>query len=237
MKPISTFVTFRFLISMFIFSIIGVSVTANANLNVTGLNVTDLKKNAVQKWEQKLFEGQTSYSILQHKGQRALKAVSDGTASGLLLKKKIDLQQTPFLNWNWLIEQKLSGLNERSKSGDDFAARVYIVIDGGMMAWRAKSVSYVWSSNEAKGQVWDNAFVGSRVKMIAVRGKADKVGQWQNEKRNVYQDLITHFGDQGSADANLAAFRFIDVVAIMTDTDNSKGKAESYYGDLVFSAK
>ena len=225
----------RFLILLFSLSAC-LSVNA-AGLNVTDLNVTDLNNNTVQKWEQKRFDGQTTYSILQHKGQRALKAVSDGTASGLLLKKKIDLQKTPFLNWNWLIEQKLPGLNERSKGGDDFAARVYIVIDGGMMAWRAKSVSYVWSSNQAKGQVWNNAFVGPRVKMIALRGKQDNVGQWQNEKRNVYQDLMTHFGDQGSENANLEAYRFIDVVAIMTDTDNSKNKAESYYGDLVFSAK
>ena len=222
----------RFLISFFT-----LSVCLSANVNAADLNVTDLNNNVVQKWEQKLFDGQTTYSILQHKGQRALKAVSDGTASGLLLKKKIDLQNTPFLNWSWLIEQKLPGLNERSKAGDDFAARVYIVIDGGLMAWRAKSVSYVWSSNQNKGQVWNNAFAGSKVKMIAVRGKEDKEGQWQNEKRNVYQDLIAQFGDQGSEKANLEAYRFIDVVAIMTDTDNSKGKAESYYGDLVFSAK
>ena len=98
-------------------------------------------------------------------------------------------------------------------------------------------MSYVWSSNQNKGQVWNNAFAGSKVKMIAVRGKEDKEGQWQNEKRNVYQDLIAQFGDQGSEKANLEAYRFIDVVAIMTDTDNSKGNAESYYGDLVFSAK
>ena len=124
--------------SRLLISIFSLCVCLSANVNAADLNVTDLNNNVVQKWEQKLFDGQTTYSILQHKGQRALKAVSDGTASGLLLKKKIDLQNTPFLNWSWLIEQKLPGLNERSKAGDDFAARVYIVIDGGLMAWRAK---------------------------------------------------------------------------------------------------
>jgi hypothetical protein len=38
------------------------------------------------------------------------------------------------------------------------------------------------------------------------------------EKRNVYQDLIDTFGDQGSEKANLKAYNYI---AIMTDTDNS----------------
>ena len=223
----------RLLLSIFIISI-SFNVSANSNSNN---NVTDLANNAIQKWEHKVFEGETSYSILQHKGQRALKAVSNSTASGLLLKKKIDLQKTPFLNWRWLTEQQLPALNERSKGGDDFVARVYVVIDGGFAVWKSKSVSYVWSSNQARDQVWNNAFAGSKVKMISVRGKDDKIGQWYNEKRNVYQDLIKQFGDQGSESANLEAYRYIDVIAIMTDTDNSKSKTESYYGDVIFSAK
>ena len=223
----------RLLLSIFILSA-SFNVSANSNSNN---NVTDLANNGVQKWEHKVFAGETSYSILQHRGQRALKAVSDGKASGLLLKKKIDLQKTPYLNWRWLAEQKLPVLNERSKGGDDFVARVYVVIDGGMLVWRAKSVSYVWSSSQSKGQVWNNAFAGSKVKMISVRGKDARTGQWYSEKRNVYQDLIDQFGDKGNESANLKAYRYIDVVAIMTDTDNSKSKAESYYGDIVFSVK
>ncbi len=220
---------FRWLLSL---SIICVSLNVSANTNLT-----DLKNNGVQKWEQKVFAGETSYSIIQHKGQRALKAQSDSSASGLVLKKKIDLLKTPHLNWRWLIEQKMPQLNERSKGGDDFVARVYVVIDGGLMVWRSKSVNYVWSSNQSRGQVWNNAFAGSKVKMISVKGKDDKLGQWYTEKRNVYKDLIANFGDKGNNNANLKAYRYIDVVAIMTDTDNSKGKAESYYGDIVFTVK
>lgn len=220
---------FRFLVSLFI---ICISLNANANNNVT-----DLYNNGVTKWEHKVFEGQSVYTIVNHKGKRALKAASDGKASGLLLKKKIDLQKTPFMSWSWLAENKLPQFNERIKSGDDFVARVYVVIDGGLVVWNSKSLSYVWSSNQSKGQVWNNPFTGSKVKMLSVRGKEDNLGQWQNEKRNVYQDLIKYFGDKGSDSANQNAYRFIDVVAIMTDTDNSKGKAESYYGDIIFSAK
>lgn len=209
-----------------------------ASLNVSAdQNVTNLAKNGVLKWETKVFSGETKYNILAYKGQRALKAQSNASASGLLFKKKIDLQKTPNLNWRWLIEQKLAGLNERSKAGDDFVARIYVIIDGGMRVWRSKSLNYVWSSNQARGQVWNNAFAGNKVKMLSVRGKDAKMGQWFSEKRNVYKDLIKYFGDKGSERANLKAYRFIDVVAIMTDTDNSKRKAESYFGDVIFSAK
>ncbi|MEN8711598.1 MAG: DUF3047 domain-containing protein [Arenicellales bacterium] len=36
------------------------------------------------------------------------------------------------------------------------------------------------------------------------------------------------FGDQ---------IRYIDAIAIMTDTDNSKGEAITYYSDMYFSEK
>ena len=103
---------------------------------------------------QKIFSGKTAYSVVNYKGKLALKAQSDANASGLILKKKIDLQATPFINWSWLAEKNLPKLDERSKAGDAFSARVYLVIDGGMMAWRSKSVSYVWSSNQNKGQIY-----------------------------------------------------------------------------------
>lgn len=207
------------------------------SFSVSANNVTDLANNGVNNWEKKVFSGNTDYSIVEHKGQRALKAVSNGTGSGLILKKKIDLQKTPFINWRWLTEQKLPEFDERKKAGDDFVARVYLIIDGGLVKWRSKSVSYVWSSNESRGQIWNNAYLGDKLKMIAVKGKDDKLGQWYTEKRNVYQDLINSFGDKGSESANLKAYRYIDVVAIMTDTDNSKSKAETYYGDVIFSDK
>lgn len=225
---------FRYLLSL---SLIFLSLNVSANNSIPNLNVTDLNKNAVQKWETKSFSGTTAYSITNHKGKRALKALSNNNASGLLLKKRIDLQKRPFLNWSWLIENKLAPLNETISAGDDYVARVYVVIDGGLMAWNVKSINYVWSSSNTKNQVWKNPFLGSKVKMFAIRGKEDKVGQWYNEKRNVYQDLIKQFGNKGSEAANLKAYRYIDIVAVMTDTDNSKSKAETYYGDLIFSAK
>lgn len=198
-------------------------------------NLTSLDDNGIQKWEPKVFSGKTIYSIDEHKGRLALQAISRKTASGLMLKKKIDLALTPYINWSWLVEKKLQQLNERTKNGDDFIARIYVVIDGGFMLWKTKSLNYVWSSNQDKGLIWDNPFAGSSVKMMSIRGKGSEKGKWYQEKRNVYQDLIDIFGDKGSKEANQKTYRYIDIIAIMTDTDNSEKEAESYYGDIEFS--
>lgn len=200
-------------------------------------SLTLLNDASINRWEPQVFSGESIYTLCEYKGRKALQALSNSSASGLVLKKKIDLSTTPYLNWSWLVEKQLLALDERSKSGDDFIARVYVVIDGGFRVWKTKSLSYVWSSNQDQGVVWDNAFAGSKVKMMSVQGKDAKTGEWHEEKRNVYQDLIDVFGDQGSEAANLKTYQYIDVIAIMTDTDNSEKEAESYYGDIEFSAK
>jgi hypothetical protein len=197
-----------------------------------GIPLTSLNENRLTHWEPKVFVGETDYQIVDYLGRAALRALSVGSASGLVLKQRIDLTETPLLSWSWLIAKALPQLDERSKRGDDFAARVYVVIDGGLLLWRTKSLNYVWSSAQPRGAVWDNAFAGSNVQMIALRGKDAALGHWYNETRNVYQDLIEHFGDKGSESANRKSYRYIDVIAIMTDTDNSQSEAESYYGDI-----
>jgi hypothetical protein len=212
------------------------SVVTCLNVNASA-NLRLLHDADINGWEPQVFSGKSIYTLREHKGRKALQALSNSSASGLVLKKKIDLSATPYLNWSWLAEKQLLALDERSKSGDDFVARVYVVIDGGLRVWRTKSLSYVWSSNQDQGVVWDNAFAGSKVKMMSIKGKYAKTGEWHEEKRNVYQDLIDVFGDKGSEAANLKTYQYIDVIAIMTDTDNSEKKAESYYGDIEFSVK
>lgn len=212
--------------------LIGISACFNAS---AANNLTSLSENGIDNWEPEVFSGESVYSLHFYKNRTALKATSDSSASGLVLKKKIDLLETPFLNWSWLAESKLPLLDERTKDGDDYVARIYVVIDGGLFVWNTKSLSYVWSSNQNEGQVWNNAYAGSNLKMISVRGQGSKLGQWYDEKRNIFHDLIDHFGDKGSNEKNLKAYRYIDIIAIMTDTDNSKSKAEAYYGDIVFS--
>lgn len=217
---------------LFVLINIGVCLSVSAASNLTSLN-----DDGIRNWQPEVFSGETIYSVIQYKGRIALKAISDNSASGLVLRKRIDLLETPYINWSWLTEKKLPLLDEQSKAGDDYVARVYVVIDGGLMFWKTTSLSYVWSSNQSKDKVWNNAFAGSNVKMISIRGKDAKTGHWFSEKRNVYKDLIEYFGDRGSEQLNLKAYRYIDIVAIMTDTDNSGSKAESYYGDIKLSVK
>ncbi len=184
-------------------------------------------KEGLTGWEQKSFSGETRYQLVDENGAKVLKAKSSASASGMFKKIRIDLDKTPWLNWSWKIENSLGNVDEQSKAGDDYPARIYVVVDGGFFFWKTKALNYVWSSNQPKGESWPNAYTGN-ARMIAIESGDEKRGQWVSERRNVREDLRRQFGE---------VIRYIDAVAVMTDTDNASGKAVAYYGDLVFSSE
>ncbi|MGZ5577200.1 MAG: DUF3047 domain-containing protein [Methylobacter sp.] len=190
------------------------------------LPIGEFSRNRLDGWEHKHFKGETHYQLQALDGVVVLKADSHAAGSGLFKEQRIDLEQTPMLNWSWRISNRLSGLNEQSKAGDDYSARIYVVVKGGLAFWQTKAINYVWASNTSKDKVWPNAFAGDHAKMVAVRGPEAALNVWYSEKRNVRADLQKLFGED---------LRHIDAVALMTDTDNSNGQVSAFYGDIWFS--
>ncbi len=192
----------------------------------TRIPVSDFKSGQLNAWEEKSFKGNTAYEITGGESERVLQARSQASASGLYRKIKIDLWQTPYLNWSWKIDHALAAVNERSKQGDDYPARVYVVVSGGLLFWKTRALNYVWSSTQPPGAAWPNAYT-DHARMIAVRGTGDETGRWRMEKRNVREDFKRHFGED---------IRYLDAIALMSDTDNSGQAVTAYYGDIFFSA-
>lgn len=114
------------------------------------------------------------------------------------------------------------------KSGDDYVARVYLLIDGGLLFWNRRAISYVWANQSEADSVWDNAYAGGSVIMLALKSANDPTGTWLYEKRNVYEDSKMVFGEEIAT---------VDAVAVMTDTDDSNSTALIYYADILFSAE
>ena len=189
------------------------------------LPIGQFSAGELQDWKAKSFAGETRYQLVQQDGRRVLQADSKGTASGLYREIAVDLERMPYLNWSWRINNVLNGVDERSKAGDDYPARVYVVVSGGIAFWKTRSLVYVWSSNQPVGSTWENAFTGN-VKTIALRSGNSK--GWFSEKRDVRADFKRLFGDD---------IKQIDAVALMTDTDNSHQAATAWYGDIYFSAQ
>ena len=201
---------------------------------ITGLNcavadplvVGDFSARGLVGWDEHSFNGNTEYRLTELDGIRVVEAVSRASASVLVRELRIDLEETPYLNWRWRIENTIETANETVKSGDDYPARIYIVNEGGMFPWQKRSVNYVWSSKQPQGAAWPSAYT-SLSQMISLRSGPQKAGRWMDERRNVRKDFRRLF-DQD--------VRYVGVIAIMTDTDDTGEVAKAHYGDIYFSA-
>ena len=171
-------------------------------------------------------DNKTVYTVGSNENGNFLKAVADNAASGLGKEVKIDLNKTPFINITWKIEKDLQGINENSKKGHDFAARVFAVKKTGATPLSNRAINYVFSSNSAVGQSWPSPYTKKSIDNVLATTK-DNLNVWVTVKANVKEDF-KKFHD---LDVNE-----LDGLAIMADTDNSKMKSVSYFQNIYFSA-
>jgi len=178
-------------------------------------------------WDERSFEGNTDYRLVELDGTTVLQAHSRASASGLYREISVDLTQTPVLNWSWRTDALLQDNDERRRDGDDYPARIYVVFSGGVRFWRTRAINYVWSSQQPEGSEWPNAYTGN-ARMIAVSAGSDGLGEWQHLQRDVREDYRRLFGREPGR---------VDAVAVMTDSDDTGQEAQAWYGDIWFSAR
>ena len=173
-------------------------------------------------WEVKEFEGETRYRVIERDGKPVLEADSNATASSLYLEREIDLTATPILEWRWQIEKTLAVADERSKDGDDFAARVYVVAPGEGMFGLPRAINYVWANRAGVGESWPNPFT-AKVMMVAVDSGNGHAGSWRTHRRDVRADFLRLFDREVDT---------LEGIAVMTDSDNSGLAARAWYGEI-----
>jgi len=192
------------------------------NIEVFSFTEEELKTLKVKK-----IKKLTEYQIGSNANGNFLRAEAEGQASGLGKEIKINLDKTPFINITWKVENNLNGINERSKKGHDFAARVFVVKKTGITALSNRAINYVFSSNEDIGENWSSPYTKNSIDYVLSTTKIND-NEWITVKSNVKND----FKNLHNLDVNE-----IDGVAILTDTDNSKMKAVSYYQNIYFSSE
>ncbi len=58
-----------------------------------------------------------------------VKAESNESASGLTKKIRFNPKEYPYLSWRWKVNKAIAGTDVTLKSGDDYAARIYVMFD------------------------------------------------------------------------------------------------------------
>ena len=175
----------------------------------------------------KKYRGETTWNLGSNEKGNFIKAEAEGKGSGLGKEVKINLSKTPFINITWKVEKDLSGIVENSKKGHDYAARVFVIKKTGSTPLSNRAINYVFSSNNDVGKNWNSPYTKKSIDYVLSSTK-DNLNIWVTVKANVKKDFMELHGINVSD---------ISGVAIMTDTDNSKLKAISYYQDIYFSTE
>ena len=175
----------------------------------------------------KKYKGETTWTLGSNQNGNFIKAEAEGKGSGLGKEVQIDLLKTPFINITWKVEKDLSGIVENIKKGHDYAARVFVIKKTGSTALSNRAVNYVFSSNNEVGKNWASPYTKKSIDYVLSSTK-NNLNTWVTVKANVKEDFL-----------KLHGIEVLDIsgVAIMTDTDNSKLKAISYYQNIFFSEK
>ena len=197
--------------------------------------------NNLDNWKPLTFpkiERHSEYVInLETAGNRILTARSKASASGIVFKGSFNPYRHPVLRWRWKVDNVYSKADPRTKEGDDYPLRVYVIFeydpDKAGLAQRitfglAKklygeypplaSLSYVWASQDMEASFFDNPFT-DRAKMIPLRSGTEHLGKWMEEEVNILSDYRRVFGEDPPESASLA---------IMNDSDNTGEAAVSH---------
>ena len=172
-------------------------------------------------------DNKTVYSVGSNENGNYLKAIADNAASGLGKEIKIDLNKTPFINITWKIEKDIPGIDETTKKGHDFAARVFVIKKTGATALSNRAINYVFSSNQEVGSNFPSPYTKKSIDNVLATTKTN-LNEWVTVKANVKED----FKKFHNLDVNE-----LDGIAIMSDTDNSKKKSITYYQNIYFSSQ
>ena len=202
------------------------SLTLNAEI-VKVFEFTEREFDTLKIKKIRNAKSETNYSLGNNENGNFLRAEAENAASGLGKEIRINLNKTPFINITWKIEKDLKGINEKTKKGHDFAARVFVVKKTGLTALSNKALNYVFSSNNSINESWRSPYTKSSIDYVLSTTK-DNLNEWVTVKANVKE----HFEKLH----NLKVEE-ITGVAIMTDTDQTKIRAISYYQNIYFSSE
>jgi len=194
-------------------------------------------------WVLSRLKTPTEYSMVSLRGRNVVRAHAQSSASGLAHDVDVDPKIHQTLRWRWMVEALIPGADNSEANTEDSPVRIVIAFSGDKNKWDFSdkifatqlrmfagfdmpyaTLSYIWENHAAKGALIESRHT-RRSKMIVAESGREKLGQWWDESRNIYEDYKRAFGEEPGR---------IYAIAIMTDTDNTGATTQAYYGDIGF---
>jgi hypothetical protein len=229
------------LLPLFVFSSVALSQSQEAAPHLPRFSEMTTIADGWEPLEFPNIEKHSSYRLLVEDGVQVIKAETAGGASGLIARLNVQPQDSLILRWRWKVSNVFEKGDARSKSGDDYPARIYVAFEfqpgkAGFFE-RAKrkavevvfretlpgnAINYIWANQLPVGEWVSNPYT-DKTRMLAVSSGEEKAGDWISIERDIMADYRKAFGEEPPP---------IVGIAIMSDSDNTGEKASAWYGDI-----
>ena len=194
-------------------------------------------------WQAVALPGKTAteYRWEQKDGRQAVAAVSDGSASMFRRNVARPAKDLGDVSFSWWVQEKPNDANVGQVDREDAAARVLFGFAGDnsklplrtrMMFELAEALTgeappyatlmYVWDASAPVGSVIVNPR-SDRIRKIVVDSGPGELRRWREHRRDLAADFRLAFGEEPGA---------LSSIALMTDSDNTRSRARSWYGPV-----
>lgn len=196
---------------------------------------------SAEGWQPMALPGKkaTVYRWTEKDGRRALEASSDRSASIWRKRLQPQLDKVGEVSFSWWSQSLIPGANVADVDHEDAIARVIFGFGGDIdklpLKTRMKfelaqaltgemppyaTLMYVWDSQLPVGTVVINPR-SDRIRKIVVDSGATGLHHWRDHRRNLAADFRLAFGEEPGP---------LTSMAVMTDSDNSRATAKTWYG-------
>jgi hypothetical protein len=184
----------------------------------------------------------TTYTFGHHEGRAAWLAQADASAS--LLRRRIEatVTESTTVEFAWWVPATILTADLRQAETADSPVRVVFAFDGDIAKLPLRDRMQFQAAEALTGEappyatlmyVWDNLAApesilrgarSDRVRKIVLQSGDAQLRQWLHYRRQLKADFVRAFAEEPGT---------LIGVAMLTDSDNTKSKAQAWYGDIV----
>jgi hypothetical protein len=172
-------------------------------------------------WKSRGGDESAVYRVRSNK-EAYLEASAENSDVAIAKEFAYELDEYPYLKWQWRVLKLPKGGDERFKETGDSAAAIYVIFEGFL---RPNTIKYVWSSSLPLGTTIESPY-NSKTKIVVLRNQRSPLEEWIPETVNVYNDYKRLFGGEPKQ---------VQAIGLMSDSDNTRSTAIAHYKGIAIS--
>ena len=199
-------------------------------------------------WQHRAFPGkkQTDYRTTWHDGRHAVRSESRAAASMLRETLRVEAADLGKVAFSWKVPALIATADLAQPDTSDSPVRLVLAFEGDRSKFSAKNamlselaltltgeplpyatLMYVWGTHRAPGSIIASHRT-DRIRKLVLESGPQHLGRWLDYERDIKADFEKAFGEAPGA---------LVGIGILTDTDNTRGQTQAWYGPVSLRTK